>query len=366
MGGLTVGSGGTATLNVTASTAPPDTPYGLTLGATTLNSNLIVNVSNNGSGLGQLTLSNVSGGHSLTMTGAGELILDGTNTYAGPTTVLSGVIDVTGSLANNGSASVFVNAGTDFSSASIVRNVALGVAYTGLGSTATGSAPQLLGTRADIRLGQDNSVASAAVAMQWRVRAASEIPLAQPDLATGPPPVENDLISDVLQISGMSQSSGTHVQTDPFVLQMTYSTSTLGGQESELAGGGDIYLGWLNTGVDQPTGLWQNATAGDFGSGVAGSVFLDVQSSWDSFASLHDVTNSNLINFLGSYGVDVTDHEVWAVVDHNSQFAVVGVAGPPSVALLVIGATAIFFSVGLRCRAHVGFGSASRPIQTAC
>ena len=35
------------------------------------------------------------------------------------------------------------------------------------------------------------------------------------------------------------------------------------------------------------------------------------------------MTDANLGNFVGSYGYDVADGEVWAVVNHDSQFAVV-------------------------------------------
>jgi hypothetical protein len=85
--------------------------------------------------------------------------------------------------------------------------------------------------------------------------------------------------------------------------------------------------------------LWQNSTTGDFGAGLPGDVYLDVQSSWATFASEHDITDANIGNFLGSYGVDVYDHDVWAVVNHNSQFAVV--PEPPGLVLAACGALAL-------------------------
>jgi hypothetical protein len=74
-------------------------------------------------------------------------------------------------------------------------------------------------------------------------------------------------------------------------------------------------------------------------SGLPGSVFTNVQSSWDDFAAANAITDANVGNFLGSYGVDVAHHTVWAVVDHDGQFAVV--PEPSSAALLAMGCLAI-------------------------
>ena len=107
MGTLTVNSGGTATLNVTASTAPTGQTYGLTLGATTLNSDLAINISNNtnggGNALGTLTLGPVTdnnAGYGITKIGPGTLLLPAANTYSGPTAIDQGLVNLTGSLGN--------------------------------------------------------------------------------------------------------------------------------------------------------------------------------------------------------------------------------------------------------------------------
>jgi autotransporter-associated beta strand protein len=60
MGGFTVGSGTGTTLNLTATTAPIDTAYGLSVGPATINGNLNVNIANNGAGAGTLTLTGAS------------------------------------------------------------------------------------------------------------------------------------------------------------------------------------------------------------------------------------------------------------------------------------------------------------------
>ena len=72
-----------------------------------MNSNTLVNV-----GAGSLTVSGViSGGKSLTMSGAGTLVLSNANTYTGGTTINSGVLQVTNNLALNTAALTFAGNG---------------------------------------------------------------------------------------------------------------------------------------------------------------------------------------------------------------------------------------------------------------
>ncbi len=114
MGNLTVSSGTGSTLNVTASTAPANSPFGLTLGTTTLSANVVFNVANNGSGIGSLTLGAVgdtSTGFGVTKSGAGTLVLPKPNTYRGNTTVSGGtlrLVDATNTSSNNIAASPII------------------------------------------------------------------------------------------------------------------------------------------------------------------------------------------------------------------------------------------------------------------
>lgn len=269
----------------------------------------------------------MSGSGAFVKVGTGTLTLSGANTYAGNTMIGAGILNVTGSLPKNGSDTVYLSAGSDFGLSSLVRQIASGATYSGIGTTSSG---QGMGTSADLRAGKNSTGSALALAMQWRFRNPND---------------PTTLISDVLNLTGMSAGAGEHVQTNPFTLQLTYAAATLGDRESDLAARGLIGLNWLNTALNQPTGVWQNATAGNFGTGLAGSVFQNVQSSWDAFAAAHSVTDTNLGNFLGSYGVDVAHHQVWAVIHHNSQFSVV--PEPSSLALSFLPGL-VGLSLGLR------------------
>ena len=87
--------------------------------------------------------------------------------------------------------------------------------------------------------------------------------------------------------------------TDTYVLELSYSQaaalSTPGGPDA-------MRLDWL----DPTTGQWENAVAGNTGGTPT---FVD--------GAYNPATDFN----LGTYGVDTANQEVWAVINHNSQFA---------------------------------------------
>jgi hypothetical protein len=199
---------------------------------------------------------------------------------------------------------------------------------------------------------------AASVSMTWRNQTLAETP-------AGNLP----LISDVVNLYGMSSSAGssnpTAIQTDPFVLQLTFNPATLQGPgEAQQIAQGNVFLAWLNPnggGIGIPQ--WQHANTGDFGGTNSAPLsmptfigsFLNYVNSLDgnpaypdftqtyTSATLGSLTNDQLDEILGTWGVDATGQDAWAVVNHNSDFAVVP---EPSAFLL-----AAFGAVAGLCRA---------------
>jgi uncharacterized protein YjbI with pentapeptide repeats len=150
----------------------------------------------------------------------------------------------------------------------------------------------MIGSEATILEGTNTSGSAQTVTMQWRTQTQAE--------RKSP-----ELISDVVRLSGMALD-GTS-QTSPFVLQMNYNPSLLplgAGSEGLLASKQQIYLAWLDPG----DGKWENAILGNIGTNLGGFYLR----AWVP----GDMT-------LGDWGVNTANHTVWAVLDHNSDFAVV-------------------------------------------
>lgn len=108
---------------------------------------------------------------------------------------------------------------------------------------------------------------------------------------------------DVLDFQG--------TQGDVFILQMSYDESLLGATTED-----SLVLGWYSGGT------WHNAVHGNT-SGTP----LFVDGAYDG----------NLV--LGHYGLDTVHNVVWAVVDHNSDFA--AVPEPATMVLLTLGGLAV-------------------------
>ena len=121
-----------------------------------------------------------------------------------------------------------------------------------------------------------------------------------------PPVAGTVLASDVVDVHGTA--------TDVFVLQLTYNEAaaiSLFGSEA------NVILGWL----DPADGVWKNAVLGNDGG-------------TPNFVG--DRAYDPLTDFvLGDYGVDTANNHVWAVLDHNSQFA--ATPEPTGLALLSLG-----------------------------
>jgi hypothetical protein len=91
----------------------------------------------------------------------------------------------------------------------------------------------------------------------------------------------------------------------------------------------DAYLGWFQT----ATSSWVNAVAGN--TGGTGSFF---QGSWTAYLATNP--SATPATAVGVYGHDSATRTVWAVIDHNSDFAVVVVPEPGTLALAGLGLAA--------------------------
>jgi len=121
-------------------------------------------------------------------------------------------------------------------------------------------------------------------------------------MSTGDPDL---LASDVVTLTG--------TEGDVIVLQLTYDealASSLFGDEANSV------LSWL----DPSDGDWKNAVDGN-----SGGTPTFIAGAYDPMTDFH----------LGYYGVDVANNTVWAVINHNSQFAVTAVPEPSSAGVAI-------------------------------
>ena len=125
-------------------------------------------------------------------------------------------------------------------------------------------------------------------------------------------------VSDVLKLTTPTDAS------KPFVLSMSYDA---GIDDSKL------FLTWYNP----ATSAWVNAVAGNtYGVGLTQATggMLGYAGSFSDFqlASFGGaVAGTDLTKYVGAYGRDTVGKNVWAVINHNSEFAIV--PEPSSLAL---------------------------------
>jgi hypothetical protein len=183
---------------------------------------------------------------------------------------------------------------------------------------------------------------STTVSMAWRTAAANP--------QTGVP---ESLVSGVVDLSGSGvvdgQTKDGSVHTDTFVLQISYDPQAVTARirlgELAAAQAGLIQMDYFDLGPGALDGAagdpWKPAVLGNFGSDD--NHFAGV-GAWDG-----DLT-------LGDWGVNFESHAVWAVLDHNSEFA----ATPESGTLVLLGAAAICLA-GYRCWQQGRSGMPTRP-----
>jgi len=252
----------------------------------------------------------IQGAGGLTKIGSASLTLTNLQEYTGTTTVSAGLLNVTGALSNNAADHVLIqSAGTAFGSndARIARTwfEGLDLSATDVGSSITGGD---YGTAASMLAG--TAASDLTVTMAWRQGTEDE------KTKQG-----GGLISDVLKLDG----TGSEI----FTLQMSYSEAALASIWGEQIPESSVYLAWYSDAESK----WLNAVAGNTGETGALAV-AGYQGTWADFVATLG-SGWTLADVLGSYGVDAEGNQAWAVVDHNSQFAVV--PEPGTIALLAAG-----------------------------
>ena len=125
------------------------------------------------------------------------------------------------------------------------------------------------------------------------------------------------LFSDVVDLTSATG-------TGAFVLQLSYNPADLG-----TVSAANLSLGWNNGSA------WVNALTGNTGSPIT---FITATS---DYATWRAANPGDLNGFLNVYGVDSVNNNVWAVIDHNSEFAVMTVPEPAALALFALGGLAL-------------------------
>ncbi len=257
--------------------------------------------------------SSLSGTGGLTKQGTGALTLSASNSYSGGTVIEAGTV-VAGANHALGTGGVTIKSGT--------LSIQSGVEFTNTVTLEGGSFGRGIGSGASLANAVDltSSIGGVTTAAKIVDGISSTQATLQGSFSASSLAINDELrTGDVLHLSGVSVIDLGTGKTDTFVLQI---------QVANLEAGN--ILGWLNS----ETNLWVNAVDGNIG-GLA--TFFD--RGYDAETDF----------VLGNYGIDVENGIVWAVLNHNSDFAVI--PEPGTWALLLFGGAAF---VGWRKRRSGG------------
>ncbi|MGH8046994.1 MAG: beta strand repeat-containing protein [Chthoniobacterales bacterium] len=238
--------------------------------------------------------SNITAGFGIAKLGTGTLTLTGNSTYTGGTLVLAGTL-IPGSVNALGTGAVVVKGGT--------LQLQAGITIPNTITLAGGTLAQQIGAGTSLASLGDfkGDVTGGTITTGAILGGTTSTPasLQSSFAAFSPATNDNTRLSDVFNLSGVPVVDPLTGATDIFVLQLQIANVTP-----------TSYLGWFNPATMQ----WVNAVDGNFG-GVGSSVG---NRAYNSATDFH----------LGTYGVNTSAGTVWAVLNHNSDFAINLVAIP--------------------------------------
>lgn len=251
----------------------------------------------------------ISGSGGLTKTGAGILTLNNANSYTGATIVRDGTLEVAvsgaigsiapvqlendGILRVNSSVAITGNVVTTSADAKYVKQFVAGEALSNYGSFQS----NLSGSETTASIAQGTAtVGNQEVTMQFSNNGGF-----------------GSNASDRLSITGLNGTA--------FLLVMDVNMNIPVNPDLDY-----FFLGWF----DPDDGALKNAVDGNDGVGVLAGGY---KMSYESFLLNNGGWNSGTM--LGAYGADADTDQVWAVINHNSEFAVA--PEPSTCGLLLLG-----------------------------
>jgi autotransporter-associated beta strand protein len=270
----------------------------------TVNSTLTVNNASGTTTFSGLIRDGSTGKLNITKNGLGGLSITGSNNYSGTTTLNAGTLIVgnnfalgTGDVVVDSNATLQIGAGVVLSNLGRTFTVTSGSAVYRKSFANAESFANANQVRSDLSgvdttaaiLGGTANTTGLSVDMSFSA-------------------AEAETLSDILSLDGIDGRT--------FVLSLTVAPGLL---DSDSA------LGWFDS-VDG----WELAVAGNTG---AGSLAGSYEMSYAAFLTANGGFNATTM--LGAYGVDTTTGQVWAVVNHNSDFAAINVVPEPGTASLL-------------------------------